>query len=346
MRSAEKQRIATCELADNIARVVIELYRKKKPSFIEYKQTVLAAFVLQNPDNELSVLSLGVGTKVISTTKLADSYAEQNCHDLACSVVKDCHAEVLARRALLLYFNEYILSNYLQLYSTNTQQYDNMNIKLPFIVNKHTGLLQLNSGFTLHFYTSSQPCGNATIKKWIKSKKSIYYNNLSKYEYPKELHIHEPIQITARNEGQISFLVKRNNHHITTTTTTETTNHISTPSAKHESNLTTPLSTSSISSHTILNNNDRNNKSNSTTHASISSNNGNTILSSDAFPPPGTALVDSGEGCVMTCSDKITKWNILGTSLSLAYYSDILLFFIMFIYVKYVYIMYNIHSEI
>ena len=332
MRSAEKQRISTCELADNIARVVIDLFHKKKPSFIEYKQTVLAGFVLQNPDNELNVLSLGVGTKVIPAKQLSDSYSDQNDHNLACAVVKDCHAEVLARRALLLYFNEYILSNYLQLYSTNTQQYDNMNTNLPFIVNKHTGLLQLNREFTLHFYTSSQPCGNATIKKWIKSKKSIYYNNLSKYEYPKELHIHEPIQITARNEGQISFLVKRNNRHITTTspttspdtTTTTITDipHISaTPSTPHQSNLTTPLAPSALS-HNILNNKDHNNNNSSTTHASISSNNNNTILSSDAFPPPGTAFLESGEGCVMTCSDKITKWNILGISLSLVYYRD------------------------
>ena len=318
MRSAEKQRIATCELADNIARVVIELYHKKKPSFIEYKQTVLAGFVLQTPYNELNVLSLGVGTKVIPAKKILDIYSDQN-GNLACSVVKDCHAEVLARRALLLYFNEYIINNYLQLYSTNAQQYDNMNTKLPFIVSKNTGLLQLNSGFTLHFYTSSQPCGIATIKKWIKSKKSIYYNNLSSYEYPKELHIHEPIQITARNEGQISFLVKRNNHHSTTTSSTPPTT-TTTADTNHTSTTSTETTTNSITTKWKLNNNDHTN--NSTTHISIISNTTTTLLSSDAFPPPGTALVDSGEGCVMTCSDKITKWNLLGISLSLVYYRD------------------------
>jgi tRNA-specific adenosine deaminase 1 len=28
--------------------------------------------------------------------------------------------------------------------------------------------------------------------------------------------------------------------------------------------------------------------------------------------PPGTAPVDSGLGCCMTCSDKMVKWNVLG----------------------------------
>lgn len=42
----------------------------------------------------------------------------------------------------------------------------------PFTVNSATGLLKLKEEYTLHLYTSSQPCGNATIKKWAKGKKA------------------------------------------------------------------------------------------------------------------------------------------------------------------------------
>lgn len=42
----------------------------------------------------------------------------------------------------------------------------------PFTVNPATGLLKLKEDYTLHLYTSSQPCGNATIKKWAKGKKA------------------------------------------------------------------------------------------------------------------------------------------------------------------------------
>ena len=42
----------------------------------------------------------------------------------------------------------------------------------PFTVNPATGLLKLKDDYTLHLYTSSQPCGNATIKKWAKGKKA------------------------------------------------------------------------------------------------------------------------------------------------------------------------------
>ena len=42
----------------------------------------------------------------------------------------------------------------------------------PFMVNTATGLLKLKEDYILHLYSSSQPCGNATVKKWAKGQKA------------------------------------------------------------------------------------------------------------------------------------------------------------------------------
>jgi double-stranded RNA-specific adenosine deaminase len=49
-------------------------------------------------------------------------------------------------------------------------------------------LFTLRDNYTLHLYTSSQPCGNATIKKWGKGCKAVRYPHLSEGEYPRGDH--------------------------------------------------------------------------------------------------------------------------------------------------------------
>ena len=142
--------------------------------------------------------------------------------------MRDCHAEVLARRGLLKYLygelnrllsigncenndtsrsdsssNEHILSDVdkgiedmkignnksndigsdlsscpltttIQDTTHTTSHKSTYNVTgfNPFTVDPATGLLKLKENYVLHLYTSSQPCGNATIKKWAKGKKA------------------------------------------------------------------------------------------------------------------------------------------------------------------------------
>ncbi len=88
VRSAEKQRISTCPFADRVARLSISEYKRRRGvSTFDGMQTVLAAILVHDStSDELSVLSFGVGTKVLPLMLAAsDNYG---CR------IRDCHAEV------------------------------------------------------------------------------------------------------------------------------------------------------------------------------------------------------------------------------------------------------------
>lgn len=291
MRSAEENRVSTCDFADHIASTCLAEYKKRCPSFVDYKQTVVAGIVIQSPDRQLHIVGLGVGTKVPHVTNytskgynesLSTPAARFQYHEL----VRDCHAEVLARRSFLRF-----LHNYLDTNIGNNPRSDNYLYQLPmFERSSESGLLRLSSGYSLHLYTSSQPCGNATIKKWAKSKSPVHFN-ITPHEYPVELHSHPPFHVTARSEGQVALLVKKNNNIVT---------------------ISDPISSSSV----VLNtkqteiDNKRNDLAVSTSIAS--SQQAITVV-----VPEGLATVTSQLGCVMSCSDKIAKWNALGLQGSL-----------------------------
>ncbi len=65
----------------------------------------------------------------------------------------------------------------------------------------------------LHFYCSSQPCGNATIKKWARASKPRPQPGLSPDELPLACSSDRPLQVTAREEGQVGLLAKNNDDH-------------------------------------------------------------------------------------------------------------------------------------
>lgn len=293
MRSAEENRVSTCDFADRIANTCLAEYKKRCPSFADYKQTVVAGIVIQSPDRQLHIVGLGVGTKVPNVTNyMSKGYNESSSTPAARfqyhELVRDCHAEVLARRSFLRFLHNYLDTNI----DNNPRSYNYLYQSPMFEGSSESGLLRLSHGYSLHLYTSSQPCGNATIKKWAKSKSPVHFN-IAPDEYPVELHSHLPFHVTARSEGQVALLVKKNNNIVT---------------------ISDPISSSSSS--VILNttqtetDNQRNDLATSTSIA----------LSQQAITvvvPEGLATVNSQLGCVMSCSDKIAKWNALGLQGSL-----------------------------
>ena len=100
VRSAESSRISSCSFADRVAELSISAFKRNCPSDLQdaYKQTVLAAFLIQRNDIggeqeqnlgddtqsasnavgdrscSLEVVSFGVGTKVLSHQKVIDEF--------------------------------------------------------------------------------------------------------------------------------------------------------------------------------------------------------------------------------------------------------------------------------
>ena len=100
LRYAEKDRKSTCAFADRVAQCALEAYRRHAAAAgVEYKQTVVAAVVAvlrrEHGPARFTAISLGVGTKFLR--------AELIAADGAGACVRDCHAEVLARRGFHRY---------------------------------------------------------------------------------------------------------------------------------------------------------------------------------------------------------------------------------------------------
>ncbi|KAL6569492.1 hypothetical protein OROMI_014006 [Orobanche minor] len=127
------------------------LHKKGKPQGREV--TVLAAFLLSNPSQELRVVALGTGTKCVGHSRRSSSG----------DVVNDSHAEVIARRSLLRYFYTEIDCNakkYIQFShdeGNEALQSDEVN-NLIFHLSSNKpgqGKFKLTPGWQLHFGDAS-----------------------------------------------------------------------------------------------------------------------------------------------------------------------------------------------
>ena len=224
-RPVEAPREATCAFADAVARACLGALGPEARAEVvgPGRQGVLAGFVLAAPGGSpptagspdtpgakrsrealspplfgatkdpapMRAVALGTGTKFLPNALLSGPGAA------AGRLVRDCHAEVLARRALKRFLLREIRcacpggggSDVLELSPSEP------------------GRFRLRESLSLHFYSSSQPCGNASLKRWAKGGGVPARPDLGLEEWPSGAH--ERLHVTARAEGQVALLVKR-----------------------------------------------------------------------------------------------------------------------------------------
>ena len=205
VRHAEKRRRGTCDFANRVARVSLAKYESTVPKSYRdiHKQTCVSAIVAHfdyqkyhgvnrelqvqpipevSSKDKLQVMGLGVGTKFLPASLLKED--RNNCRR-----IRDCHAEVLARRAFRrqilyeiesdLYGDTNSVSGYLPILEKIKN--DTQRLKPDMEADESKGITpkyRLKPGVSLHFYSSSAPCGNATLKKFVKMEKETFDSSL------------------------------------------------------------------------------------------------------------------------------------------------------------------------
>lgn len=159
------------EFADKIARVSLERFKhlpKTGKPVPDREWTLLACIVQQtmqtsaNADH-LEVVALGTGSKCLGRNQLSDQG----------DLLHDSHAEVIARRAFLIYLQEQIeiaeKINRQSLLISEDNLENNACRENNTLVNENSiffiqdGKCKLKPDINFHFYTSHTPCGDASI---------------------------------------------------------------------------------------------------------------------------------------------------------------------------------------
>jgi hypothetical protein len=194
IRHAEKRRTSTCQFADRVARLSIDHYHSLIPEEKRLQQTCVATIIAHNlKDGSLQVLSMGAGTKFLS-----ESVLQQEARSSKYGTrLRDCHAEVLARRG----FCRFLCLEIVDMLSSNGCS--------QVLERTKQNKFRLQPFITLHMYTSSAPCGNAVLKKFSKMAKERFREDLGPDEWPKNPH--EPMHGHSVKMGQFLLLIKKDN---------------------------------------------------------------------------------------------------------------------------------------
>ena len=206
IRHAEKRRTATCRFADRVAQESINVYRMVVPEKDRPAQTCVATVVAHSEDDggKLIVVGLGVGTKFLSEKMLRSEASSSSQYGRR---VRDCHAEVLARRAFRRQLTLEIIED---LRRESSSEKPDKNRLLERQPNENgTIKFRLRPGVTIHFYSSSAPCGNAALKKFAKMSKEKFQEELGDDQWPSQPHV--PIYDSSVHLGQFSLLIKKDN---------------------------------------------------------------------------------------------------------------------------------------
>jgi hypothetical protein len=289
VRHAEKRRVGTCAFADRMAQVSLACFRTRIPQeFREAQpQTCVSSILAYVEDtDQLEVLALGVGTKFLKHKLVVENGGTLDR-------VRDCHAEVLARRAFRLYLTSEIKKimaegGVLSSAGKSTILQNSQNPPMQAGSEEHAitaaaalvkpPKFELKPSVTLHMYTSSAPCGNATIKKFAQMKKETFDDGVPLNQWPNK--DHEPIPAHSLPLGQFSLLVKVDRSIITTDTGCD-------QALVHSSKAYTKRQKPWPA------------------------------MESDDWCPAGTSIPNYGKGTMHTCSDKLCRWNCLGLQGSL-----------------------------
>lgn len=217
VRHAEKRRTATCSFANRVARISVDHYRHHVPRSYQEAQehTCIATIVLScDDDDALQVIAMGVGTKFLTENILCQEVSlSRNKGEEAERYgrrVRDCHAEVLARRAFRRYLSEEIRRCARQ----RANEDDSNDIISSILQHVDAGQsdfprFRLRRGVHVHFYCSSAPCGNSVLKKFATMKKEVFFDDIGENEWPRGPHAAMPGHSIPM--GQFALLVKKDN---------------------------------------------------------------------------------------------------------------------------------------